>query len=289
MSIRAATMSHSYSSTTRNSGFLGKLVVALLFVVVIACFMALFETYQRNISIFWMAVLAAMIIGLATGTISRMVFYSWSGFVRFFVTLLTLPVGMFVLGIFTSWQIGIGPLEPWFQGFVPQDELVQLGSAFLVALVSLEAWWKPASRTESVPIRTAPRRRREPQARASMQSVQSEAPQVHHQENPVFLPPRRTSHLKLMRANRARSRTSPAVERLHITNIHQPVRAKSRRSVNRKPKLQISTFEEHRCPFCLEEVKRNDPRGIKECEICHSLHHADCWAITGMCQVPHLN
>lgn len=45
--------------------------------------------------------------------------------------------------------------------------------------------------------------------------------------------------------------------------------------------------EEHRCPYCLEEVKRNDPRGVKICPICHTHHHADCWAVTGACQVPH--
>jgi ribosomal protein L37AE/L43A len=47
--------------------------------------------------------------------------------------------------------------------------------------------------------------------------------------------------------------------------------------------------EEHRCPYCLDPVSRNDPRGVKECDVCHTLHHADCWAITGVCQVPHLN
>jgi hypothetical protein len=47
--------------------------------------------------------------------------------------------------------------------------------------------------------------------------------------------------------------------------------------------------EEHRCPYCLDAVARTDPRGVKECEVCHTLHHADCWAITGICQVPHLN
>lgn len=45
--------------------------------------------------------------------------------------------------------------------------------------------------------------------------------------------------------------------------------------------------EEHRCPYCLELVAPNDPRGIVECEICHTQHHADCWAVTGACQVPH--
>jgi hypothetical protein len=45
--------------------------------------------------------------------------------------------------------------------------------------------------------------------------------------------------------------------------------------------------EEHRCPYCLELVQKNDPRGITVCPICHTQHHADCWALTGVCQVPH--
>ena len=44
---------------------------------------------------------------------------------------------------------------------------------------------------------------------------------------------------------------------------------------------------EHRCPYCLETVVRNDPRGVRVCPICHTHHHADCWAVTGTCQVPH--
>jgi hypothetical protein len=47
--------------------------------------------------------------------------------------------------------------------------------------------------------------------------------------------------------------------------------------------------EEYRCPFCLELVAPDDPRGIVECSICHTRHHADCWEITGACQVPHFN
>ena len=37
------------------------------------------------------------------------------------------------------------------------------------------------------------------------------------------------------------------------------------------------------------DIKRNDIRGSVECPICHTLHHKDCWDITGTCQVPHLN
>ncbi len=41
--------------------------------------------------------------------------------------------------------------------------------------------------------------------------------------------------------------------------------------------------------FCLQEIEAHDPRGVVECDICHTPHHADCWAIAGACQVPHYN
>jgi hypothetical protein len=67
------------------------------------------------------------------------------------------------------------------------------------------------------------------------------------------------------------------------------IRPKKKRAARRKPKIQFALVEEHRCPYCLDAVARNDPRGVKECDVCHTLHHADCWSITGVCQVPHLN
>ncbi len=51
--------------------------------------------------------------------------------------------------------------------------------------------------------------------------------------------------------------------------------------------VQLSKEVENRCPFCLEVVEENDPRGIVICPVCHTHHHADCWEVTGTCQVPH--
>jgi ribosomal protein L37AE/L43A len=68
-----------------------------------------------------------------------------------------------------------------------------------------------------------------------------------------------------------------------------PVIAPKRRRRSRKARVQLALVEDHRCPYCLETVTRNDPRGMVECTICHALHHKDCWDITGPCQVPHLN
>ena len=288
MSIRTATISNSYSPATRRPGFFRKLVVTLLFVAGIAGFMALFNVYQKNLSSFWMTAFAILSIGLASGAASRITFYQRSGFIRFFVILLVLPLGLFVLGVLTNWQMGIGPLNPWAKGIIPQDELIQLGGALLIAFICLEAWWKPPSKIEGVAeVQRSSRSREQTPVLAAMQSVQPRQ-QAHTQESLTFLP-KRNSRLKFLKANKAHSRTNPAVDELIFTNTAQPTRSRRNRLFSRKPNLQISLYEEHRCPFCLEEVKRNDPRGVKKCDVCNSLHHADCWAVTGMCQVPHLN
>lgn len=288
MSIRTATMSNTYSSAARRPGFFRKLVVTLLFVAGIAGFMALFSVYQKNLSSFLMTVFAILSIGLASGAASRITFYQWSGFIRFFVILLALPLGLFVLGVLTNWKMGIGPLNPWVKGIISQDELIQLGGALLVAIISLEAWWKPTSKIEDVAeVQRSSRSREQTPVTAAMQSVQPRR-QVHTQESLTYLP-KRNSRLKVSKANKAGSRTNPAVDKLILTHTAQPTRSRRNRLFNRKPNLQISLYEEHRCPFCLDEVKRNDPRGVKKCEVCNTLHHADCWAVTGMCQVPHLN
>ncbi len=290
MSIRTATMSNSYvPTTTRRSGFFRKLVVLLLFVVGIAGSMALFSVYQKNLSLFWMTVLAILSIGLACGSATRMTFYQWSGFIRFSVILLAVPIGLFILGVFTNWQMGIGPLNPWVKGIIPIDELIQLGGAFLVAFICLDAWWKSPSKIEDVAeVQRSSRSREQIPAAVSIQSVQPRSSPAHTQEGSAYLP-KRNSRLKFMKATKARSHTNPAGDNLILAHTAQPSRSRSKRFFNRKPVLQLSVFEEHRCPYCLDDVKRNDPRGVKECDVCHSLHHADCWAITGMCQVPHLN
>ena len=68
----------------------------------------------------------------------------------------------------------------------------------------------------------------------------------------------------------------------------KPAKAWSRRRVlRREPAVYLSGEVEHRCPYCLEEVRSNDRRGVKICKVCKTWHHADCWAVTGVCQVPH--
>ena len=67
----------------------------------------------------------------------------------------------------------------------------------------------------------------------------------------------------------------PSRERANLRARHKPQR------------IHLESVEEHRCPYCLDIVEKNDPRGVKICPICHTYHHSDCWAVTGSCQVPH--
>ncbi|MCX8062532.1 MAG: hypothetical protein N3D16_08115 [Anaerolineales bacterium] len=100
----------------------------------------------------------------------------------------------------------------------------------------------------------------------------------------VFLDQSKWAIEKLPRLRgKANHQRSSAISPQSLTNLS--VRDKKPRSAARQ--VRLLSDEEHRCPYCLEMVLENDPRGVKICPICGTHHHADCWAVTGVCQVPH--
>lgn len=83
--------------------------------------------------------------------------------------------------------------------------------------------------------------------------------------------------------------TTPPAPRRARRRLLQPRLTAPRRRSNNHNGLHVGRVGEDRCPYCFDVVKRNDPRGVHICKVCGTPHHADCWAITGKCQVPHLN
>jgi len=84
-----------------------------------------------------------------------------------------------------------------------------------------------------------------------------------------------------------KSRLSPGSKKPKIKT-----RARSRmfvpsRQLRKEEHVHLAGVVEHRCPYCLEVVEKNDRRGVRVCPVCGTRHHADCWAVTGTCQVPH--
>jgi ribosomal protein L37AE/L43A len=290
MAIHTAIMSDSFSTPTRKPGFLPRLILFCLFVAGIDAIVILLSMYQVNRPPVLMMLFANSCLGLAAGSGARSAFYQRSGFTRNFTTLVILTLGLYALGYFTNWKMGIGPVDSWMKGYISLVELAQIDGSALVAMVALWAWWPPPSRVleDQIESYRPPSRREQARPIASVQSPGYNRPRLHFPESWKVRSQERT-RLKSARRAKTQNRLTPEVEKAIILRPAKSARAKHKVRSRSKPDVQFSAFEEHRCPYCLDEVKRNDPRGVKECDICHSLHHGDCWEITGSCQVPHLN
>jgi hypothetical protein len=264
-------------------------------------------------------------LGLIAGFGTRYFLRRRDGFVRFLMAISVAVIGMIMIGSLTNWVLGIGPikLERKFaeqlqeinfnQNVLEQIQSLQIGSrqlldiskmdwadpvhlglSILMMLLSLHAWRRPAPTITPQPIevveveplpvpspRPATRSRRgrrstsDSNGRARVQRPASEL--THLTPSPIPQPRTRSN-------NGSRSTVLRGVKK-----IKDPVVKPKRKRSRRKPQIQFAIVEEHRCPYCLDSVTRTDPRGVEECKVCHTLHHADCWAITGVCQVPHIN
>lgn len=296
MATRALTMSNSLPTANRQRGFTGRLVLLLLFVAGITFWTYFVYISQHAISKMLMTAFAALMISLAASLGARFLFYKRNWFVRLITAWGSLILGLFLLGIITNWRMGIGPVEFWRKTY-DWVEIAQLGGGMFVALLGLGAWWhgpavapvaRKSNRTSK--RRPTPVREESPRRQQPTPSVRSEPPRLAQTPAVRSSGHRNAVQLKVAKQARAITRSAPHAEKVVVGRLTRTVRpARLRKLFQRKREMQISTHEEHRCPYCLEDVKRNDPRGVKECSICHTLHHGDCWDITGMCQVPHLN
>jgi len=231
-----------------------KLILLILLMIVTALAMVLLLLHLRISSPLLQQLLSATGMGLIAGLSTRWVLHKQAVFLRIVSVLAFLIGSLELLGWFTGWQVGLGPLkfgvhfEDWYK-------LGQLLLGIGVALLALVAWALPAptsirpmSGSRSV---THSARTRQPSKKRPRQALQP--------------------------------RVQPGPAKL----AEPSVKPKRKRIFRRKPRLQLSNEVEHRCPYCLELIVPHDPRGTVECKICRTLHHADCWAITGACQVPH--
>ncbi len=196
--------------------------------------------------------------GLLSGLYARVSLRDHSLALRFLVGLASTALALIVLGWMT-W--GLGGITP---GRSPANSpdwlgLIQLGLGALAVALAQESWRQGRGRE---PARDVP----------SASGVTAPPPA------------RRAATVPPDARDRApnRPRRGPA--------LFATIGAAWRRLWGSdRVKVRLGHVAENRCPYCLDPISRRDPRGIVVCPICHTPHHADCWAVTGMCQVPHHN
>jgi hypothetical protein len=281
--------------------------VFLLFLVVIASALGLviLSRQRSHVPPFLFNILADASLGLIAGLATRWVLRGRNLVVQGLASAAVSLVGLGIIGYFTNWKSGIGPLQAglvsvhWLDwAHVALRLPVQFGRSSMDLLdlahmviaadtswIALRVWRQTVDfgAQRSAPAEHVRRPARSPRpARAAV------TPIVPAPKAPASTGSNSRAKVRRKKAGRALV-SRPAASAIRPMRSRTQPLSKTGQRRNRRPTIHFAVHEEHRCPYCLEPVKRNDPRGTVECQVCHTLHHKDCWDITGNCQVPHLN
>jgi hypothetical protein len=292
MAVRAEAMSGSPSTNPRIANHLVVRSVGAVFavsLVIVGLGGALVWQNNRGIVPAVLSMALASGIGLTLGLGSRHMLRGGSLGLRIAAAWAAVIVGLILMGMITRGEAGLAfhdSRRPLPDGY----GLLQVALGSLSALLALTAWsgGRLGNRTRAASSRIGA-------AGASRSPALTSAPAP--------------TDVGITQPNRARRRPVRSETRPPPA---RPVRVPRRRTVNEGPtkeprlptmprlgawakrvlpwrrrRIQLLGSEAHRCPYCLDPVERNDARGVVVCPVCHTRHHADCWAVTGMCQVPH--
>jgi hypothetical protein len=297
MAVRNPTMSlYNSDETSERWHLLRRVFILLLLVIALSLGLVILFRQRNNVPLLLFNILADASLGLIIGLGTRFVLRQMNGFIQGVASAAMVVIGLAVLGYFTNWRTGIGPLQVglinvdwlnWAQlplklplftsSKMDMIDLAQMVIGIDTAWVALRAW-KSSPRVVGQYSSPAPRVRSRTRARSARASV---TPSASASNNHASASASSRPRVKKKKSGR------PVISMR--TADPKPSRSRAWNPMRKRPELQIAVYEEHRCPYCLEIVTRNDPRGSVECQVCHALHHKDCWDITGSCQVPHLN
>ena len=254
--------------------------IILLFLLVSATAFGIIFMFKAGYPMAFLNLISldAALLGLTAGFGARFILKRRHTPLRLLAAFAALIVGLIVLGLFTKWEYGLGPLT-LNQTHFDWAGLLQLGIGGISIVLSMFAWVQPVSVVTSIVTIEE-----QPPARPVVEIASPKAKPAARVITKALKKSRRSAKAKT--GSRARTQRPVKTRR---KKIHTGSTTSVPRRRSRKSEVQFTTGAENRCPYCLEPVQPDDPRGVVECKICHTLHHADCWAITGVCQVPHLN
>lgn len=221
-------------------------------------------------------VLIILAIGLTSGFVTRLFFRKWPVLLRAALLLLSMGLALFILDLVfpENYDLVFITRKPWSQPV--WIDLVQVGFGFLMSLLALFI----GSRKKTI---------RSEISRSHPTAATKIKPKSNKKKKLLLVKSKKIrSQRKILKKNSkavVQKKPTRTVRSLGGPRLSNLVAAKPRRVRSKDVKLLGET--EHRCPYCLELVKKNDARGVVICPECKTWHHKDCWDITGSCQVAH--
>jgi ribosomal protein L37AE/L43A len=253
MATRLVTMAapNSSPSQVRTHGLLWRLLILLACAGAAGFASALLYLASPGLMPVTFSLLSAAAIGLVAGLSTRWLLRERSELLRISAAFASVALSITFLGWLSSGIL--------FRSYRPASPdwtaLILLGLGWLTSWLALRAW-----RTSQAPPRqTAP---------VAPQTTQGE--------------PRRTRRAQSSVPATDTRKPRPRLPAFRPRRMHLP-----RFLRRRTHQINLVGKTEHRCPYCLEVIHRRDPRGVVVCPECKTPHHADCWGVTGMCQIPH--
>jgi flagellar biosynthesis protein FliQ len=270
----------------------------ILLTVMASGLVVLLFLYNHSISLSLLKIIVILGLGLMAGLAARWLLHRNTLLLTLLTAWLSLIFGLGLLDILSGGFIGMGLVR----NDDPTSGILSILISFITAWLAVRGWRKPvrvkqttaslaATAQPALPPAKIPHRLPASQAKIRNKPAKKIAPAPKHA--PVFLPHTTKKGTPQMRSGESKKHLATALIHEEV-KISQKTKADHfrRRTLSRKfhkRAVQLVGTEEHRCPYCLELVEPNDPRGVVVCPICHTRHHADCWNVTGVCQVPHKN
>ena len=278
--------------------FWGRFFIVILQTVLVSQLLLLTFLVRLYINITLLKYIVVLLVGLLAGFSARRFLTGHTRFLQLLAALISTALSLAALHILSAGFLGIDLFfrsgsKPDWQG------LIQYGLAAFGSLLVINAFRSRTKVVEVTPGSTLsqtsiPKTKAEPKSWLPKFTL----PKVKNSENKVSrIAPAKKERVSAIKSTTKKGSSTLAIQKsaakskkLAVAAAPTPKTKKlTRKKKNSKPEIKFVGKEEHICPYCLDPVLDHDQRGVKICPICKTRHHADCWGITGACQIPHSN
>ena len=309
MNVKTETVRFMAGSTFLDKIFhslLGRVFIAALQTTLSSVVLLLMLLLRQTVDILPLRYALVVGIGLIAGFSARRFLKSNTQILKLFVALSSITLSLAILFLLSGGFLGI---NLYYQLNEAPDwgSLIQFGLAALCAWLVINAFTTPHE-IEDIPVPTPPLGESSPLSKPGInlwppkltlpsgKKISEKLSRGVVENKEPFSVGKSTSQIDPpSRVPRKSPKKVSPPHKLSLTpvprpEIKKPTRLKKKRA-KKKPanakEIKLIGAAEHNCPYCLDPVEHHDPRGVKICSICKTHHHADCWGITGACQIPH--